>query len=497
MDEWEDDQNDPEVVAAKNLRDFKRYVWKNDLENIEAMYMDGRHRINQIDSKGENAVHWAVLNGTLPTMQLLLEIGIDYTQENFKGESPLMTAAMRGDAEIFQLIANEFEVDSPRYGPARPLRSRSHVHQSGQTLLMMACGRTQVSKTFHAVSLRLVQLLLVEGFDPLTVDEKGWNAFHYASESNRRDVHEVVTTLVAAAEHAGASFVDIQNRDGNTVLHIASMNKKWGAAIVKPFLNCDARVNMKNRDGNTPLLLACMNTVGGTVIAKDMLDHGANSADRNSNMETPLHLSVRANLTGAVQFLFDAGADLLARDIQGRTPMHVACELGIWERGVDTWPTMQMLISKCDRRYQSAYLECRDNTGMTPLLMACKQENKRIADELLLIPRIDIDAKNPEGDSVLHMCVSNAWYSTVDCLIKLGVVMMIRNIHGQTPLDRADELSCFGGHRRICRDTLSFWTERLRKKTIAFSMGQHDRLGRSSKIRGLSPEEMDKILSYC
>ena len=129
--------------------------------------------------------------------------------------------------------------------------------------------------------------------------------------------------------------------------------------------------------------------------------------------------------------------------------------------------------------------------------MACKQENKRIADELLLIPRIDIDAKNPEGDSVLHMCVSNAWYSTVDCLIKLGVVMMIRNIHGQTPLDRADELSCFGGHRRICRDTLSFWTERLRKKTIAFSMGQHDRLGRSSKIRGLSPEEMDKILSYC
>jgi hypothetical protein len=91
------------------------------------------------------------------------------------------------------------------------------------------------------------------------------------------------------------------------------------------------------------------------------------------------------------------------------------------------------------------------------------------------------------------MCVSHARFSTVQRLLELGVVMMTRNIRGKTPLEIADE-AYDGVQHILCRDVLLYAIERLRQKTIAFTMGQHSRLGMHSSNGKLSKEETNMIL---
>jgi ankyrin repeat protein len=151
-----------------------------------------------------------------------------------------------------------------------------------------------------------------------------------------------------------------------------------------------------------------------------------------------------------------------------------------------------VLVGKCDRRYASSYLEIKDNHGMTPLLLACQQENKYAAYYLLRRPRINFDATDIEENTVTHFCVRNAWCFEVESLINMGADVNTRNTRGETPLDLALQRA-HGRQSDICIDMLTQRNKLAEIRSGAVAMGLNDRLGSNSSIRLISDEVLHKI----
>jgi ankyrin repeat protein len=463
MDGEDDAEFDEQEHFRNQTRLFVTHVRKNDLPGINSMLENG-YNINTVNSFGSSMMHLATRCADLETIRYLLDMNINHTAIDRQNRTPIMIAASRGDVEIFKLIAAKIAQESP-YNPLSRSNSGFHVTPNGETLLMMACNKASNLCTLgiNDVSILLVELLLASGFDPSTVDHKGRTALHYVAQSNRVDAH--VTGLKIIGPEPNKEFVCQQDLDGNTALHIAC----------------------KNRDGKD--------------VVEFLLRNGALVSDTNFNMETPLHIAVRAyDVCGISRLLCQEwGADPLARDNMDRTSIHAAVEdpstvvtLSVVKDYDRTWLCLEMLMGICDQRYPKLFLECRDNRGMTPLLLACQQSNHYFASRLLQIPGINFDAKDVDGMTATHFCARRGCRSEIDDLIKLGANINTRNKTGETPLVIASKLN--GARYGACMTLLIDRVKLTETRSAAFAMGLHSRLGRESSTRFIPPELLHALL---
>ncbi|KAJ1465899.1 ankyrin repeat-containing domain protein, partial [Baffinella frigidus] len=108
------------------------------------------------------------------------------------------------------------------------------------------------------------------------------------------------------------------------------------------------------------------------------------------------------------------------KDNAGNSPLHVACGNNY---GKEIVTSLLQYGAKC-----------RDNLGMTPLLLACQQRNAYSVEKLLAIPRINADARDIHGNSVLHLCLMYGGYEAVRRLLDIGVDVQVHNNRGESPL---------------------------------------------------------------
>jgi ankyrin repeat protein len=461
----EDDDNieEQEQLLRHQTRLFVKHVRKNNLPGIESILANG-YDINTVNSFGSSMMHLATRWGNLETIECLLANHINFTSIDRQHMTPIMIAASRGDVEIFKLIAAKFKHEGP-YNPLRGSNSTFHVTPNGETLLMMACNKPSrhCSPGINDVSILLVDLLIEKGFDPSVVDHKGRTALHYVAQSNRVDAHNTVLKIIRSVPN-------------------------------------DAFVHQKDLYGNTALHIACKNDDGNDVV-RSLLNHGALVSDTNLNMETSLHVAVRAyDVCGISRLLCQEwGADPFARDNMGRTSIHAAVEdpsstFSVVKNYDRMWLCLEMLMGICDQRYPSLFLECRDDRGMTPLLLACQQSNHYFASRLIQIPGINFDAEEVDGMTATHFCARRGWKIEIEYLIKLGANINTRNSTGETPLVIVSRLERNGARYRACMTLLIDRVELTETRSAAFAMGLHGRLGRESSTRFIPPELLHALL---
>ncbi|GAB1291679.1 B-cell lymphoma 3 protein homolog [Apodemus speciosus] len=154
-----------------------------------------------------------------------------------------------------------------------------------------------------------------------------------------------------------------------------------------------------DEDGDTPLHIAVVqNNVAAVYRILSLFKLGSRDVDVHNNLrQTPLHLAVITTLPDIVQLLVTAGASPMALDRHGQTAVHLACE----------------------HRSPSCLQALLDNA--TP-------------------GSVDLEARNYEGLTALHVAVNTGCQETVLLLLERGADIDAVDIKsGRSPLIHAVE----------------------------------------------------------
>ena len=207
-----------------------------------------------------------------------------------------------------------------------------------------------------------------------------------------------------------------------TVLHNVVQNRRFASTYssgVNPFLDILLNVpgldfETRDSDGMTILLLASGK------------DFGVGDKQRLAMFKQ----------------LIDLGADIHARDHEGRTILHHLCsskrDFGTGKGSNDD---VEFVVSVAPE-----LLHATDNEGNTPLIRSLSGRTG-VADSLITLGA-DVRHANQDGDTALHFILKRAqwrvksddsiaderWYHLFNRVTKLGADINTRNVAGETPL---------------------------------------------------------------
>ncbi|MBM3790141.1 MAG: hypothetical protein FJW35_07285 [Acidobacteria bacterium] len=140
--------------------------------------------------------------------------------------------------------------------------------------------------------------------------------------------------------------------------------------------------------------------------------------------------AVKANDPAKVKALVQADSQLVhAKDADGRTPLHRACE------GVH-FEVLRFLVEK------GADVNAQDNVGTAPLhSLASRAHDRGIA--LLIARKADVNVKDAGGNTPLIYAAQSGSFAAVRQLMDHGAVATSKSHFGYTPLLRAIQSNSF------------------------------------------------------
>ena len=229
----------------------------------------------------------------------------------------------------------------------------------------------------------------------------------------------VATILKASAEALGLIIArsgdpNARNNAGDAPLHIAVRNNQriQGEAL----LGAKADIFAANVKGETPLTIA-LGAKGGPI---DWLFNPTTISSKDANGDGPLHHAARRDLSTALEFLGQKGADPAARNSAWETPLAVAIK-------ADAAESVRVLAA------MGSPLGARDAMGDTALHAAVLWSARKCL-PLLILSGADIDARNFAGETPLHLAVKKRDSDSLRYLIDRGASPTARDNRGITAL---------------------------------------------------------------
>ncbi|XP_007567760.1 PREDICTED: ankyrin repeat and SOCS box protein 16 isoform X1 [Poecilia mexicana] len=199
------------------------------------------------------------------------------------------------------------------------------------------------------------------------------------------------------------------------------------AACVEELLFRGAEVNA-NPGGNTALHDACIG--GHPVCVQLLLTHGADPEVLAADGSAPLHLCTSAQSFHCAKLLLEGGADINARSLESRlSALHVAAQRGLEEH-------VQLFLS------HGADVLATNREGETPLNAACSgaERPSEAGRYLRVIQQLLEAGANPQTagrkqHTPLHNACANCCCRIVDVLLQHGAKADVENCAGYTPMD--------------------------------------------------------------
>jgi ankyrin repeat protein len=379
--------------------------------------------INCYDLIKATPLHYAVINGHVNVIELLLELGPQVDLKNNRDQTPLH---LTKSTEIAQLLLSAgFSLEATDQNGMTPLHFVAHDGLADLVRLLLkagankeACASRNVRALHYAVQeglVDVVRILLAAGCDKeaLTTDEE--TPLHLAAGKGHDDV---IKLLIGA----GAN-VDAQQKIGATPLHYAASEGQEVA--VKLLLAAGAQREIETKTGGeTPLHCASRRGKEHPAIMKMLLD-GANKDAQLSDGFTVLHMAAVFNQIELIKMLINAQYDMKARALTGETALHCAAAYGNDE-------VIKLLLSA------GADLDAQSESGRTPLHCAiANQFSHENAVKLLLSAGARRELVANDGGTPLHYAAVYGCPSLVKLLLDAGCHRECMGGHNRTPLHYA------------------------------------------------------------
>lgn len=226
--------------------------------------------------------------------------------------------------------------------------------------------------------------------------------------------------------------VEVVNKEGFTPLHEYCTKGNLKLAQMY-FERVPSSIKAVSNNGLTPL--HCASSSGSVDLIKFLLKNGADAMAVDKDKNTPLHYSARTKSKYAVGYLLSLpNINYNTQNLYGDTPFFLAVEYS----NADVISLFAQLhdidINKIDNNGQTALIISinKPNKGIFDYLLSCPDINVNIADTLtkrtplmhlitpepnkeltemfetlLIVNNIDLNARNVDGDTVVHLAIQN------------------------------------------------------------------------------------------
>ncbi len=305
-------------------------VGKGEVE-MTRLLLDRGANLNAKATTGITPVHWAVLQNAQATLKLLLERKAEVNVRDSGGNTPLHYALVNANAVVVEaLLAAGADPNAPGW-------------TNGETQPWWPLFRAVTSPT--EVGGQITAALLKHGADANAKTTNGWTALHRAVQYNRADLAELLVADKADINAHGSQPKDEpslgERKAEGARTAIAGSTPPGGLSMSGP-----GRMPPRLQPGGisfttasypggtpqfpadkdvTPLHLAVANQ--NLELAKFLLDHGADVNARDADGRTALHFAVNRRDLDLIRLLLDAKADPDAKDSAGETPLALAIKL--------------------------------------------------------------------------------------------------------------------------------------------------------------------------
>lgn len=319
------------------------------------------------DNENSTPLHIAAIGGNTATAQLFLDRNIDIDIRDDNGMTPLLFAGYRRQQEMIEfLIPKGADINAKTTGGGTMIHAASY---SGNIDLLRSLiagnadvnvgpdryGLAPLAAATYRCHTDAARILLDNGADPNPTGENVQLPLEITCVSN---CEEILKLLLEKGAHADG----IGDKTGAPLVTAALEGK---TNMVRTLIDHGADINCRTEFGWTPLNGAAHS--GEPEIITMLLDRGADPSATSDNGSTPLMRAVSMGHTEAARILAARGSDLAAADRSyGWTALHCAAIRGHADITED-------LIAA------GANIKAKDTDGKTPLYYAYKHGNASCA----------------------------------------------------------------------------------------------------------------------
>ncbi|XP_058271014.1 poly [ADP-ribose] polymerase tankyrase-1 isoform X4 [Hemibagrus wyckioides] len=318
----------------------------------------------------------------------------------------------------------------------------------------------------------VVSLLLCQGADPNARDNWNYTPLHEAAIKGKIDVcigeykkDELLEAARSGNEEKLMALltplnVNCHASDGrkSTPLHLAAGYNR--VRIVQLLLQHGADVHAKDKGGLVPLHNAC--SYGHYEVTELLLKHGACVNAMDLWQFTPLHEAASKNRVEVCSLLLSHGADPTLVNCHGKSAVDMAPTPELKERLTYEFKGHSLLqaareadMAKVKKTLALEIINFKHpQTHETALhcAVASPHPKRKQVTELLLRKGANVNEKNKDFMTPLHVAAERAHNDILEVLQKHGAKMNAVDTLGQTALHRA----ALAGHLQTCRLLLSY-----------------------------------------
>jgi ankyrin repeat protein len=247
----------------------------------------------------------------------------------------------------------------------------------------------------------------------------------------------------------GASIYD-RNGNEETPICLAMHDKEFSIVDMLLSMYDFDNINPSGRGDIVHFLIACKRNIPKVIL--NFVERGVsvnNFIDFNSIDSpgfTPLHIAVRNMSLETVEFLLSRGADITAKDSNQWTPLHLANQIRENQKPAGIETIIDSILSSHGIKYANSV----NDKGVSHFHIACTRDNPKIVQHFLQY-EVDINSCGPSNSSIfafftaLHYAVYYNCIQVVELLLNHNADVNVKNKEGWTPL----HLAATHGHSKI------------------------------------------------